>query len=437
MLIINADELKVLVTGIVSCLSDPSRSIREKAADTLTELFKPDFIQKWDGSNRDWRLDPPEETITIIESSIKVYWKISSLVLLLISRQVIELRGELIDQNGISLSNTKPLLSLINEILSQRLIMFKKRLDAVKPKDFVSYYEAFGLHRNTCERVCASVSLEMCLLISICCFDLDVSNLAVSCINHMLCESDFLKEFRNDEDNTLNVLDNVSITENYNVYNEIRKLGSTSFHLTGQKALQKRLRKLFRLASKSTPGNMGAWDEIYGRWKILSGIHITPISNSTLDEDLDLGKRKKGFIGRSQQSSTLEFIEDKGDWQNYTGLLATLGGVCLSNGPSPPARKASLSSSILKNQSSMQQPPWSIMQDQITVMTNSNDNASSNWNNSSSQILMNSFTESKQKVDSFLAEMVELTICDNILVREAVKDLLGNELNSLLYGLYY
>ncbi|KAJ3221156.1 Ras GTPase activating protein ira2, partial [Clydaea vesicula] len=489
--IIGAEELRLLLAGISSCLSDPIRTIREKASEAILKIFEPEFVKRWDGSIKDWRFDDVSD-IEISDSSLgqcmKVYWKISSQVLLSISKQLMEIKGDLLDPQALSPFFAKPLMLLVVELLKKRNEFLRSRIASFKGVGTIA--AALGIVSYIPERFGASVSLEMALLIFICCSDLEISNTATYCLGLMMDEAELTGEAKSSESNLAELNTNQefggndadsskrtgsissgtpamsTVAENSSVYQELRKLSQgTNITISGgQKAQQKRIRKILRSVNKATAGNMGAWEEVYKRWKTLSVIHNTQMAysgNNGNDEDLDATKRKKGFLSYGNIKSQSEFVEDKGDWQNYTGFLAALGGVCLnvpaSQNPNsslttsptlstsnlspsvPLIRKSSMSSNLTNTAPSRRQSALNNLQDASSPSTPNYLNGDySNWKGSAvGSQLMGAFANSNEKVDTFLAEMVELSIGENVVVREAVKDLLGNELNSGLYGILF
>ncbi|KAJ3096380.1 hypothetical protein HDU96_000786 [Phlyctochytrium bullatum] len=134
-----------------------------------------------------------------------------------------------------------------------------------------------------------------------------------------------------------------SVVESLSVYPELRRLLGTGVILTGQKALQKRIRKILR--------------------KLANG------------------------------------GSDKGDWQNYTL-------VCLQ-------------------MSTM----FEAQQDQQEGGTDGG-LGGAEWD------VVHGAAGAKpvQVMERFITELINLLVCDNVVVREAVKEFLGNEPNERLFG---
>lgn len=419
------------MVGVVSCLSDPNHLLRDKAIEAILKIFDPAFISAWDGSNPDWRENSESQSESSLEASMKTFWRVSSQVMLSLSRQAIEIRGELLDPTGPPAKDAKSYLDLILQLLKRRNEFLSKRIASFTGVEAATVYKAISVAANTPDRFGSSVSLEMALLVFLCSSDLEISYLAVQCLSLIMDEAELTGEGEREEIGgdppsdtpaaSPQVMMN-TVAENGHVFAELKKLAGSGA-TTGQKALQKRLRKLLRLVSKPTAGNMGAWDEVYKRWKVLSVVHTTVInpSSSLPDDDGDLNvKRKKATPSRPL--APMEFTEDRGDWQNYTGFLAALGGVCLNSSLIiPPA-------GVRKNNFPTRRPSQSGGTPAETSMPD-------HWSTVVGMQLMSAYSDAKIKVENFLAEMVELSICDNIMVREAVKELLGNELNSGLYGI--
>ncbi|KAJ3065929.1 Neurofibromin 1, partial [Quaeritorhiza haematococci] len=393
--IIGQEELRLLLSGITGCLLDPSQLIREKAAETLLQLFDPEFVSSWDGSRPDWRatwnphdVDPHAssgEQVPPNENSMRLYWRVSCQVLLSIARQVLLVRGELLEPGpvpGATSSNlAKAMLELIRELLRRR-------------NEFLRLYrsEWASVGINSPDRFAASVALEVALLVFLCSADTEVSSCAVQCLGYMVEEAEITGEIKTavtlstgvaGADTTIADLGDltmhsddtgdgasssaqggvqtpgqqhqqlgsegvqqqrggqggqgvpysprmnkephqgagssssasgsnlntvlVTIVENVNVYRDLRGLFSAQGAravVTGQKAQQKRIRKILRYVQRPTPGNMGAWEEIYKRWHQLNallttrGLAATQLATQNYyNDDADDGMMMMGGAG--------------------------------------------------------------------------------------------------------------------------------------------
>lgn len=143
----------------------------------------------------------------------------------------------------------------------------------------------------------------------------------------------------------------LSFLENYHVYsNLVSSFQSAKNVVTGQKAQQKNMRRLLREVYKFSPGLSLGWIELHRRWSqcvywILKPELYREMVLKTFGDDLILAaaerepSKKRNFatsISKSAASQLLEkavqqvnvdSFEDKGEWQNYAGILCVLAGV--------------------------------------------------------------------------------------------------------------
>jgi neurofibromin 1 len=94
------------------------------------------------------------------------------------------------------------------------------------------------------------------------------------------------------------------------------------------------------------------------------------------------------------------------EWQNYAGFLAALGGICLM----ADAGSATPSSPVSSSRSGLSDP---------------------------THRRISAPTESSSMVNRFVIDMVDLLLCDNIVVREWVKEILGTDLSPALYPMLF
>jgi hypothetical protein len=149
-------------------------------------------------------------------------------------------------------------------------------------------------------------------------------------------------------------------------------------------AQQKHIRRLLRMMTDHTAGNLAAWEEAYKRWRNLTVLISRP------EEEKGL---VMGLIGGRQTVRDITEAETT-EWHNYTGFLSALGGVCVFASQSDAGRNG-----FLASQSS-----------------------ESNY---------------QAMVEKFLSEMVEYLVCDSEYVREIVKETLGADLSPRLYTILF
>lgn len=266
--------------GITNCLRDRSQVIRMAAADCLYKLHTPNYIVRWNQTG----------------AMMETFWKISSVVVLDLSKQILDNR-----ERDDSL---KSLLDLLRRLLAIR-------------NDFIRAHQDIALNgADIRERLQASVALEIALLVLLCSADTEICSGAIACFGHLCAEADLTETQDSPMQSPL------TIVENLPVYAELSSGGGL---VTGRKAQQKRIRKLLRMISNYTPGNLAAWEEAWKRWKILTQIMTKPVEESR-EEVLEQGKKVGSIfhdkLNRSiaKQSSTvvsrIEIDEERSlEWQ--------------------------------------------------------------------------------------------------------------------------
>jgi neurofibromin 1 len=159
---------------------------------------------------------------------------------------------------------------------------------------------------------------------------------------------------------------------------------------------------------------LSAWEEAWKRWKLMTPLIVRPPEESR-DDTSEVNRKGTGWQDKLRNTSSrhtgstsaltitnrVEYLDEEraAEWQNYAGFLAALGGVCLITA-------------------------------QNEELLNSQISSSSGTVHSSG---IRYVPESAVLVDKFLVEMVDLLACDNLLVREWVREILGNDLSPALY----
>ncbi|KAL0940809.1 GTPase-activator protein for Ras-like GTPase [Colletotrichum truncatum] len=200
------------------------------------------------------------------------FWRRSSLVLLNMCNQVTS------DGDG-------PEVKAIHEYLEARKFVIASLRELSELPDDVPELEA------------ASSRLETTLLVSLCSADVETCQTVTSCIR-IFFEENNLVDITSDAAKTF-----ATLLRNGDVYGEI---ASRAFRFTGLVAFQKRVRGLLRQLQYPTSGILSAWEYGFERWLLLSReVSMAPID--AIDE------------------RTLT------EWRNYSGFLASLGGICTAN----------------------------------------------------------------------------------------------------------
>jgi neurofibromin 1 len=390
------EENRALMVGLTNWLRDPSPALRNNAAETLLSLHKPVYMEQWGAAG----------------DAMRSFWIISSQVMLALARQLLEYKER---DEGLRLT-----LDLLMQLLVLRNDFLRKKKDMINN----------GIEAP--DRLSASVALEVALLVLLCSAETEICSKAIACLGH-LCEEarladevpttlDEIEDETQEPGQTSLYSSQLTVVENFITYAELTSVGVL---MPGRVAQQKRIRKMLRKMDKQTPGNLAAWEEAYKRWRALMQAVAKPFDSDAAEGDAgtmsmanagqkDPPVKKPGFAARmvglgsmtnqakaapaptnhpSPAAGVLgasDFLEDRGEWQNYTGFLCALGGVCLHE------RGRERIKAI-----AMQGPPT---------------------------------TESGRMIDRFVHELVDLLVCDNMVVREVVQQTLGADLSPSLYG---
>ncbi|KAK6226218.1 gtpase-activator protein for ras-like gtpase [Colletotrichum tabaci] len=200
------------------------------------------------------------------------FWRRSSLVLLNMCNDVTS------DGDG-------PTIKAIHEYLEARKFLL------------ASLRELSDIPEGVPEIEAASSRLETTLLVSLCSADVETCQTVTACIG-LFFEENSLVDVASDAAKGF-----ATLLRNGEVYGEI---ASRAFRFTGLVAFQKRVRGLLRRLQYPTSGILSAWEYGFERWLLLSReVSMAPVD--AVDE------------------RTLT------EWRNYSGFLASLGGICTAN----------------------------------------------------------------------------------------------------------
>jgi neurofibromin 1 len=276
---------------------------------------------------------------------------------------------------------------------------------------------------DTRERLQASIGLEVALLVLLCSSDIEICTSAIACFGHICTEAQLTDSADDPHQAILMVVENLPIYQQLSANNGI---------VTGRKSQQKQIRKLLRMMTHYAPGNLAAWEEAFKRWKYMTPSMLRPHDDFKDDtqENVNISNNnaKKGgqawhdklrnptsSSNRQTQSFTVvnrpetnAFNDDdkSSEWQNYAGFLAALGGICL-------------------------------MADTTPTTPTSPATPRGGFNEQSAFRRISAPTESSAMVNKFVVDMVDLLLCDNIIVREWVKEILGTDLSPALYPMLF
>ncbi|KAM0349272.1 hypothetical protein ACHAPU_003681 [Fusarium lateritium] len=207
----------------------------------------------------------------------------------------------------------------------------------------------------------ASSKLETTLLISLCSASITTCQLVTSCTGLFLQECSIVDKHAESSKSPVSVLRNIDV---------YREISSPAFRFTGLVAFQKRVRGLLRQMQFPTTGILNAWETAFDRWIYLA----KDVSTSTVE------------IGDGRALA---------EWRNYSGFLASLGGICTAD------------QAIILEEPALGGLRWI-------------DRVSSEHSE-------------EPLLTRYLRLSIQLLACANVRVREAMRDVLASEVSPALY----
>ncbi|KAL6412878.1 neurofibromin 1, partial [Ilyonectria robusta] len=269
-----------------------------------------------------------------------------------------QLRGELWSRSSkvllglcerIALQKDDQGLVALQEYLEARLLLLKHMPELAE------------IPAETSDVVSASSKLETTLLISLCSANIDTCQLVTSCIGLFFQECSIVDKHAESAKSSASVLRNGEI---------FQEIASRAFRFTGLVAFQKRVRGLLRRMQFPTTGILNAWETAFDRW-----IHLA----------------------KDVSTSTIDAVDEKlvSEWRNYSGFLASLGGICTAD------------QAIILEEPALSGLRWI---DRIS-----------------------SEHYEEPLLTRYLRLSIQLLACANVRVREAMRDVLSSEVSPALY----
>ncbi|KAI9475616.1 MAG: hypothetical protein EXX96DRAFT_506141 [Benjaminiella poitrasii] len=381
----------VAMVAITNCLREQNQFVRDAAAMCLFKLHQPSYILEWSPAPH------------FMDS----FWKISSQVVFALAKQLLDTREK---DDGL-----KRLLELLKKLFESRNEFLRMHQDIA------------GQGSDTRERLQASIGLEVALLVLLCSSDIEICSSAITCFGYICAEAQLTECIDDPHQAILMVVENLPIYQQLSANNGI---------VTGRKSQQKQIRKLLRIMTHYAPGNLAAWEEVYKRWKYMTPAIMKPqeeLKDDLLENTINNNNNTKrggsawhdklrnptsssnrqthSFTPGSRIETNNLVDDDKfSEWQNYAGFLAALGGICLMADTVPTT--APTSPTLFRNATSC-------FGDQAALRRISAPN------------------ESSAMVNKFVIEMIDLLLCDNIIIREWIKEILGTDLSPALYPMLF
>ncbi|KAL9565336.1 hypothetical protein ACKAV7_010425 [Fusarium commune] len=207
----------------------------------------------------------------------------------------------------------------------------------------------------------ASSKLETTLLISLCSASITTCQLVTSCTGLFIQECSIVDKHVESAKSSASVLRNAEV---------YREISSPAFRFTGLVAFQKRVRGLLRRMQFPTTGIVNAWETAFDLW-----LHLA----------------------KDVSTSTVEIVDGRAlaKWRNYSGFLASLGGICTAD------------QAIILEEPALGGLRWI-------------DRVSSEHSE-------------EPLLTRYLRLSIQLLACANVRVREAMRDVLASEVSPALY----
>ncbi|KAM0278007.1 hypothetical protein ACHAO9_012333, partial [Fusarium lateritium] len=237
----------------------------------------------------------------------------------------------------------------LQDYLEARLLILKNIPELAKVPD------------DAADVINASSKLETTLLISLCSASITTCQLVTSCTGLFLQECSIVDKQVESAKSSASVLRNVEV---------YREISSPAFRFTGLVAFQKRVRGLLRRMQFPTTGILNAWETAFDRW-----LHLA----------------------KDVSTSTIEIVDGRAlaEWRNYSGFLASLGGICTAD------------QTIILEEPALGGLRWI-------------DRVSSEHSE-------------EPLLTRYLRLSIQLLACANVRVREAMRDVLASEVSPALY----
>ncbi|KKY30300.1 putative ras gtpase activator [Diaporthe ampelina] len=265
------------------------------------------------------------------------FWKLTSLVL-----------SDLFDK--VDSQDLGAGINLIHGYLESRLVLLRH------------ISELANLPEEIPERAAINTRLETLLLVSLCSANIETCQLVISCFGLFFEESHIVETASSSTAKAA-----LSLLRNGDVFREI---GSRAFRFTGLVAFQKRIRGLLRRMQCPSAGILDAWALAFERWLHLSR-DVSTIAVETTSEIA------------------------VAEWRNYSGFLASLGGVCV------------VDQTAIIEDPSLGGLKW--------IDRLSSDN------------------QEEPILNRYLRLSIQLLACSNVRVRETTREVLSSEISPALY----
>ena len=243
--------------------------------------------------------------------------------------------------------------------------------------EFLAFYGGDICPSSSAEKTRSSSlqGLESALLVLLCSGQMNILSKAITCFNHLCREAEIV-------DMTLEQAPTNTILMNIEIYSQMQVADYTS-----RKAQQKFLWTLFRRIQSNTKATFAAWEEVYRRWCSLS---VNLLGEEEVQREVTSSRPgKRGNSEVVKEKETRDQTEVLQEWLNCTGFLAALSGLFMDV-----------------------EKPLKVFSQGRLVASKGPVNI----------------------IETFLDQLVEHLVADNVNIRESVKLVLGSALAPAAYS---
>ncbi|KAJ3346803.1 Ras GTPase activating protein ira2 [Entophlyctis luteolus] len=369
--ILKPDEVAAVFLSITSYVNNEDAFIRAKAAETLRNVFAPDFISIWDGSSTNWR------------SAV-----LKKIAKLLLSRSKL-------DSVKTDVMALEPILKDMLEVLRDLLKVRAEFVLSCNPDDGLR-----TVGSSSFDRADSIAEMEKALLVLLCSSSNEIVSSSISCIGYIVEEMEIAcTTFESTGPDGIVKKREISFNQNLEVYRELCKLIRGVGLIASSRAMQRHIRSVISKMEKPSAGTLTAWGELYSRWKDMFKSILGPKSVN------------------NPEAVAFGGMQDRGESQNYTAFLCAMGGVCHFAGAEISRQSEILSPSGVPINANAETMTLEVVKLDSEVYA--------------------LFATAKKNVVDFIGDLQVLMVCENDVVREFVKNFLGNELHSGLFDILF
>jgi neurofibromin 1 len=397
-----------------NCINEQSGSLRMAAIQVIVRLFEPGIVSYWTGACAINKVvDTPPANIGI-EESIVLFWKVGTYVLNSVAKKILQYYP----------ADGQANKALLLEIASMGAHLLYNRNKYLRQNEqYLSKSQMLPC------RFGPGVNLEISELLLLNSNDIDFSRISVVSLNQMVFEAEFLKSPAEDM---------FPFVQNIDVYKQIREeFNSQYWSVTlSQKVHHKKVLSFMASFKLPTPGVIGAWEEIYKRWKITSNVLLNNISSNT-GSQLSLSSIDDFKITNTKIEGGSKKDGVPSDWYNYTGFLISVANLYISCSVIYRDTKSSFQTNGQSDKLTLNTIHEKIMSLGVEDDGDDADTQGIKGVLSLKKYLYGYYAQSVDLVKRFVYEILGIIVSENVLVRETVKEICGYNMCEDMCGSNY